>query len=74
VTDNGAAPAATADSMPIDMNDVVAALQTLHAQQLASANMEAARWRAAATRAQAQLVELHAELATARVEPVTAKP
>jgi hypothetical protein len=74
VTDNGAAPAATADSMPIDMNDVVAALQTLHAQQLASANMEAARWRAAATRAQAQLGELHAELHALRVEPVTAKP
>lgn len=42
----------------IDVQDMVSALQSLHAQQLGSANLEAARWQAIAAQQRRQIAEL----------------
>ena len=67
MSDNGATP----DQMPVDMQQILAYLADLHAQQLAAANLEAAKWRAAALGAQARIAELTARLA-APEEPTPA--
>lgn len=45
----------------VEVQDIVTALQSLHAQQLSAANMEAARWQAIAAAAQRRVAELERE-------------
>src|SRR4029077_19896324 len=49
VNGNGAAP--PPDQMPVDMQQILAYLTDLHAQQLGAPNLEAAKWRARAVAA-----------------------
>jgi hypothetical protein len=42
----------------VEVQDIVTALQALHAQQLGAANLEAARWQAIAAAAQRRVAEL----------------
>jgi hypothetical protein len=44
----------------VEVQDIIAALQSLHAQQLSAANMEAARWQAIAAAAQRRVAALEA--------------
>ena len=59
---NGNGAAADPGQLAVEWSDVVDGLAALHAQQLSAANLEAARWRAAATGAQAALAELRTRI------------
>lgn len=67
INPNGDGP----DQMPIDVQQMLVYLADLHAQQLAAANLEAAKWRTAAIGAQQRIAELTARVAelTAGTEP-----
>jgi hypothetical protein len=56
---NGSSP----DQLPVDVQQMLAYLTDLHAQQLATVNLEAAKWRTAAVGAQQRVNELTARLA-----------
>ena len=52
---------AAGQEVSVDVQDIVTGLQTLHAQQLGAANLEAARWQAIAAAAQRRIAELERE-------------
>jgi hypothetical protein len=50
------------EGLSVDMSVMITYLGDLHARQLAEANVEAAKWRAAATGAAAELAALRARV------------
>jgi hypothetical protein len=77
VTDNGAGP----DALPIDMQELLSNLTALHAAQLGTANVEAAKWQAVAAQAQrtiaaqaARIAQLEAPQTAAQTAPVAGGP
>jgi hypothetical protein len=51
------------EGLSLDMSTMIAYLGELHARQLSEVNIEAAKWRAAAVRAGAELADVRARVA-----------
>jgi hypothetical protein len=62
-------PAPAPNELPVDIPALLATLADYHGRQLAEANLEAAKWRTAATGARTELANLRAQLAEAELPP-----